>query len=64
MLADLAGLPKTTELYAQTLTKAVVAPHGIAPSEVTNDQFTALCAALVSEPLDILDLRECSQVLA
>jgi hypothetical protein len=63
MLADLAWLPTTTELYAQTWMKVVVGPHlGIVPSEVTNDQFTTLCAALVSEPLDVLDLRGCTQV--
>jgi hypothetical protein len=61
-LTDLVGLP-TTELYAQTLMKVSVAQHlGIAPHEVTNDQFTTLCAALVSEPLAILELRGCTQV--
>jgi hypothetical protein len=61
-LTDLVGLP-TTELYAQTLMKVSVAQHlGIAPHEVTNDQFTTLCTALVSEPLDIMELRGCTQV--
>ena len=61
-LTDLVGLP-TTELYAQTLMKVSVAQHlGIAPHEVTNDQFTKLCAALVSEPLAIMELRGCAQV--
>ena len=61
-LTDLVGLP-TTELYAQTLMKVSVAQHlGIAPHEVTNDQFTTLCAALVSEPLDIMELKGCTHV--
>ena len=62
-LADLAGLPTAIDLYAQTLMKVVVAQHlGTAPLEVTNAQFKTLCAALVSEPLDILDLSRCTQV--
>jgi hypothetical protein len=61
-LTDLVGLP-TTELYAQTLMKVSVAQHlGIAPHEVTNDQFTTLCAALVSEPLAIMELKGCTHV--
>ena len=61
-LTDLVGLP-TTEIYAQTLMKVSVAQHlGIAPHEVTNDQFTTLCAALVSEPLDIMELKGCTHV--
>jgi hypothetical protein len=61
-LTDLAGLP-TTELYAQTLMRVIVAQHlRIDPYEVTNDQFDAVCATLVSEPLDILDLSGCNQI--
>jgi hypothetical protein len=53
----------TTEIYAQTLMKVSVAQHlGIAPHEVTNDQFTTLCAALVSDPLDIMELKGCIHV--
>jgi hypothetical protein len=56
-------LPTAIDLYAQTLMKVVVAQHlGTAPLEVTNAQFKTLCAALVSEPLDILDLSRCTQV--
>jgi hypothetical protein len=62
-LTDLVGLPTTTELYAKTLMKVVVAQHlRIAPTEVTSDQFNAVCAALVSEPVDILDLSGCHQI--
>jgi hypothetical protein len=60
-LTDLVGLP-TTEIYAQTLMKVSVAQHlGIAPHEVTNDQFTTLCA-LVSEPLTIMELKGCTHI--
>jgi hypothetical protein len=62
-LSDLVGLPTTAEIYAQTLMKVVVAQHlRVAPHEVTNDQFHALCAALASQPLDILDLSGCTQI--
>jgi hypothetical protein len=51
-------LPKT-ELYAQTLMKVSVAQYlGITPHEVTSDQFTTICAALVA----IMELRGCTQV--
>jgi hypothetical protein len=61
-LNDLVGLP-TTEIYAQTLMKVSVAQHlGIAPHKVTSDQFTTLCAALVSEPLAIMELKGCTHV--
>jgi hypothetical protein len=61
-LNDIAGLP-TTELYAQTLMEVIVARHlRIAPQEVTSDQFDTICAALASEPLDILDLSGCTQI--
>jgi hypothetical protein len=61
-LTDLVRIP-TTEIYAQTLINVSVAQHlGIAPHEVTNDQFTTLCTALVSEPLDIMELKGCIHV--
>jgi hypothetical protein len=48
-LADLVGLSTTADIYAQTLMKVVVAQHlRIAPHEVTNVQFGAICAALAS----------------
>ena len=62
-LADLVGLPTTIDLYAQSIMKVVVAQHlRIAPHEVTNDQFDAICAALASKPLDILDVSGCYKI--
>jgi hypothetical protein len=63
-LTDLDGLPTTTTaLYVQTLMMVVVAQHlRIAPHEVTNDQFDAICAALASKPLDILDVSGCYKI--
>ena len=62
-LADLVGLSTTADMYAQTLMKVVVAQHlRTAPHEVTSVQFGAICAALASEPLDILDLSGCNHI--
>jgi hypothetical protein len=62
-LTDLVGFSRTIDLYAKTLMKVIVAQHlKIAPREVTNDRFNTVCAALVSEPVDILDLSGCYQI--
>ena len=64
MLAGIA-VEQTIQLYAQLLRKVVVAEKlGMSgrQKQITDDLLNGLCDSLEAEPVDILDLRGCTQI--
>ena len=64
MLASIA-VEQTVQVFAQPLLKVVVAEKlGVSDGEIhiTDDLLSDLCGSLEAEPVDILDLRGCTQI--